>query len=197
MGMKLGALSAIMAAVLLQGCASPLVEAVGNVGKSALELVGVVEKEAAAKGKKVQLTLSAGESVNSDSAGRGNALVVRFYKLKAAENFLSLSREALNGAAVVPEGLKEDVLAGKEQILMPGQQYRLDEVLPAEASHIGVVMLFQSPQPARWRAAIPVAALSDRPLVLGVHRCSFTVTDGLSDKELLKVLSRAGSASCG
>ncbi|PHV13184.1 type VI secretion system lipoprotein TssJ [Chitinimonas sp. BJB300] len=180
-------LYAVIGVHLLVGCATP-------VGQAALRAVGMSEKEEA--GRKLQLVLSAGDSVNSDKSGRGNALVLRVFKLRNQESFLALSREAFDSGGVAPAGLKEDLLGSKEHILTPGQQYQAEELLPPGTRYVGLMMMFQSSQPARWRTVLQVSALDDKPLLVGVHRCSFTITQGLSDKELLKTLSRAGSAAC-
>lgn len=162
-----------------------------------MQLVGIADKTPAEGGVNIQLRLSAGESVNSDGAGRANALVVRFYQLRDTSQFLSLPRDAFEAANGTPEALKEEWLGSKEQLLMPGQQYRLAETTVAQARYLGVVMLFQSTKPARWRVAIPVDALDGKLLDIAVHRCSFTVSQGLADKDLALALGRAGSASCG
>ncbi|MGQ5523282.1 type VI secretion system lipoprotein TssJ [Chitinimonas sp. PSY-7] len=183
----LNALYVVVFLCLLAGCATP-------VGKAALRAVGMADKDET--GRKLKLVISAGGSVNSDRSGRGNAVVLRLFKLRNADNFQAMTREAFESGGAATAGLKEDLISSKEQILTPGQQYQLDELLPPDTRYLGLVMSFQSPQPVRWRAVLPVSALDDKPLLIGVHRCSFTITEGLSDKELLKTLSRAGSAAC-
>lgn len=180
------------------GCASAVSEAVSNAGKAALSTVGLAAKESIAGGQKVaKIQLSAGESVNSDKAGHAFAVVSRFYALKAADTFSQLPREGFESKSVVPDALKQDALAAKEQVLVPGQHYAVTLPLAADAQFLGVVMMFQSPEPARWRTILPISALkSNTPINFGVHRCSFTINDGLSDKELLKELSLVGSAAC-
>lgn len=191
-------ITGLLLAMLLSGCASAVSEAVSGAGSSALQMVGLAAKEAVLAGpKQIQLRLQAGESVNSDKAGRGFAVVMRLYLLKSAETFSQLPREAFESSSAMPEALKQEALAAKEQVLLPAQRGSLTLPLPPEARFLGLVMLFQSKEPARWRVIVPVSALSaDIPLIIGAHRCSFTITDGIKDKDLLKELSVVGSAAC-
>jgi type VI secretion system protein VasD len=185
-----GIISALLA-LTFAGCATSVGEAVGNAGSSALKAVGIGKESSVPR--PIHLQIHAGENVNSDKAGQGFAVVLRTYALRNAENFERTPRSALE--AGTPVNLKDDVLAVREQILTPGQQYRLEVALPPGADYLGIAVMFQSGQPTRWRSVLPASAIRDA-LTLGVHRCSFTVTDGIKDKDLQASLSMAGSATC-
>ena len=185
----LNALYVVVFLCLLTGCAT-------SVGQAALRAVGLSDKGDAEVGKKLKMVIKTGENANSDQSGRGNALVFRLYKLRNADNFSSMTREAFESGSAATAGLKDDLVSSKEQILTPGQQYQMDERLPPDTKYLGFVMSFQSPLPARWRVVVPVKDLDDNALLIGVLRCSFTISEGISDKALLKTLSRAGSATC-
>lgn len=192
--MKINQVYGIMAALCvacLAGCASPAAAVVGALGKTALQAAGLGSSEP--QPRPIHLDIFAGDGVNSDRAGHPFAVVMRTYALKSNSGFDQAQRAALENDT--PAAIKADVLDVKEQVLAPGQHYRIDQTLPPGTQFLGVAVMFQSPQPARWRVSIPMDAMADT-LRMGVHRCSFTVTDGLKDKDLQKTLALAGSASC-
>jgi type VI secretion system protein VasD len=99
---------------------------------------------------------------------------VRLYKLRDHNSFLSTPYTSFGAPETEKQAMGADLLEAREIILSPGQTLDLKEKMAGEAAYLGVVALFRSPAPRRWRFAFSAA---NTKITMGVHACAMTVTD--------------------
>jgi len=165
---------------LLTGCATVSESAIGKVASEALESVGLKKSDipdAQKPPRTVQISLSAGNNLNA-SQNQPLAVLVKIYKLKNATTFMQASLNNLTDAASEKAFLGADLLEERDITLLPGQQYTVAEKVSREADAIGVVALFHSPAPRRWKFVFDAARAEKTGIKLGVHACAMTVVAG-------------------
>lgn len=151
----------------------------------ALELVGVRASgnsgvAAGEPPRNVDLKIFAGRSLNADERGRGTAVVVRVYRLRDAEAFLQAPYEAFGTPDTEKALFDADLLDVKELIVKPGEALQRKELLGGDASYLGVVALYRSPSPDRWRLVFNAAdKVNAKGIWLGLHACATTVSQGI------------------
>ena len=130
----------------------------------ALEAAGLRQPSAEVQQspRQVKLRLHAAPRLNTDAQGRPLALVARIYSLRQTAAFEAAPYAAFLTPGADREAFGNDLVAVRQMIVVPGQRYEAIENVPREAAHIGVVALFHSPAPGRWRLASP-ARLPKRP----------------------------------
>jgi type VI secretion system protein VasD len=180
----------LLAAFVLTGCetASKLGEGLGNMGDKALETIGFKKPEvpqtpelpeAAKPARPLKLRLAASDSLNVDASGRSLSLVVRVYKLRSPTAFLNAPYETFGNSAKEKEALADELIEGREIVLLPGQQQLINERWAREATHVGVVALFRAPASQRWRYAFELDNFNlGDGIVLGAHACALSVASG-------------------
>ncbi|KRB66312.1 hypothetical protein ASE07_10550 [Noviherbaspirillum sp. Root189] len=134
----------------------------------------LTEKSAAPVTRQVSLRLEASRDLNAAATGQGVATVVRVYKLRNQEAFLSASYRVFGDTDKEKNVLGSDLSEVREFILMPGQTVRINEKLTADAAYLGVATFFRKPSPQRWRMAFNAVDAEQTGLVLGVHACAMT-----------------------
>jgi type VI secretion system protein VasD len=175
--MKFKLIVIIVFGVFISGCAA--VSAV-QVASTALEAVGVLkpsEPKAEAL-KEVPLNIFAGAGLNTDAQGRSNAVVVKLYRLRNNATFLGASYEVLMDTTREKAALGQDLLDVREVMLVPGQKLEFKEKLPADTGFLAVAALFRAPANERWRYTFPVDAANAKGVIVGVHGCALTVSQG-------------------
>ncbi|MGY4830235.1 type VI secretion system lipoprotein TssJ [Sphaerotilaceae bacterium SBD11-9] len=180
----------LLAALVLSGCetANKLGDGFGNMGNKALETIGFKKPEtppvpelpeSAKPARHLKLRVAASDSLNVDASGRSLSLVVRVYKLRSPTAFLNAPYDTFGNGAKEKQALADDLIEGREIVLLPGQQQEINERWAREAPYVGVVALFRAPAPQRWRYAFELeAAQADAGLVLGAHACTLSVASG-------------------
>jgi type VI secretion system protein VasD len=165
---------------LLTGCAAVSESAIGKVASEAMETVGLKKPDipdAQKPPRTVQISLNAGNNLNA-SQNQPLAVVVKIYKLKNANTFMQAPLNSLTDAALEKVFLGADLLEQRDITLLPGQQYNVAEKVTKEAGAIGVVALFHSPAPRRWKFVFDAASAEKTGIKLGVHACAMTVVSG-------------------
>ncbi|MEN3109831.1 type VI secretion system lipoprotein TssJ [Uliginosibacterium paludis] len=187
----------LMILVFLSGCAS---EGLSKIKDGALGLVGassVNEKKLQPVSRQVELKLFAGRSLNADDRGRGMAVVVRFYRLKDPAAFMQASYEVLADPAREKAALAADLVDVKEVAVKPGEELSRVETLSAEAPYVGVVALFRTPAPDRWRLVFAGEDKGNaKGIVLGAHACALTVSQGVPYNAQLVNPGSLGGVTC-
>lgn len=180
----------LCAAIVLAGCETvgKLGEGLGNMGDKALETIGFKKPElpqapelpeSAKPARPLKLRLAASDSLNVDTTGRSLSLVVRVYKLRSPATFLNAPYETFGNSAKEKEALADELIEGREIVLLPGQQHQINERWAREATHVGVVALFRAPAAQRWRYAFELDNFSvGDGVVLGAHACALSVASG-------------------
>ena len=188
---------AILAAVWLlplmasTGCATKAGEMVGKV----FDTVGMTKPEAKDLSKipwLVPLRIHAGENLNAGAGSTPLGLLVRVYRLKDATAFNAAPYESFLDPAREKEALGADLIESREVLLVPGQRYEVTEKMPREAGYLGVVALFQSPAPSRWKFAFESEKAQLSGIFIGALACALTVTKG----EPVETPSASLSARC-
>ncbi len=163
---------------LLAGCASTPDAGPGLVGK-ALEKIGVkkpADETPPQRVKTIPLRLHAGANLNAGNDGKPLALVVRVYRLRDHERFERAPFSAFLDEDAEKTALGDDLIGASEIVLQPGQRHEIVERLPPEATTLGVVALFRSPAPGRWRFSFDGTGSEKEGVTLGLHACAMTTS---------------------
>jgi type VI secretion system protein VasD len=172
----------ILAALCLAGLAGCAGGGMGGVANAALEATGLRSPAAVPDQQKpprnIALRLHAAEKLNVDASGQSLALVMRIYKLRQSAGFERAPYAVFLDPAAEKQALGADLLEVKEVTLVPGQHYEVDEKVSREAGYVGVVALFRSPAPQRWRAAFAADQAERQGVTVGLHACALSVGAG-------------------
>lgn len=190
-------------AIGLGGCATSPSGSGGGGGliSSTLEMLGLkspdIPPEVASAAlppqpKKLALRVHAGEQLNTDPQKRSLSIVVRIYKLRAANAFLAAPYKAFGNADAEKLAFGNDLIEVRELVLTPGQRHEVLETMPLESSHLAVVALFRAPAEGRWRFAFKVKDAEKSGVTLGLHGCAMSVAAGVPDGAAPEVLRLAG-----
>jgi type VI secretion system protein VasD len=175
--MKIKLIAVVISGIFISGCAAT---GAIKVASAALQLVGLA-RPADAKIeplKEVPLSIFAGAGLNTDAQGRSNAVVVKIYRLRNNATFLDASYEVLVDATREKAALGQDLLDVREVVLVPGQKLAFQEKLPADTGFVAVAALFRTPATERWRYSFPTDAVNAKGVIVGVHGCALTVSQG-------------------
>ena len=169
----------IATVISLGGCAAAgTISAVTQIAGMALETAGLKKPAGPPQPKIVPVRIHAGTSLNVDSSGRGLAVVIKIYKLRDATAFMQAPYDAFVDASKGKEMFGSDVIETREAVLTPGQHLETKEKMTQEMTYLGVVALFRSPAPERWRFAFAQTDIEKNGVTIGVHACALTVTEG-------------------
>jgi len=169
--------SALIECVALAACGTPVQTVANKAAKVVLEAVGIKAQkfpEAPPPSKIVKLHLEGAGDLNAGDDGHGLSTIVQIYKLRDQNGFLSLPYSSFGSEDKEQEAIGTDLLDVRELTLRPGQTLDLQEKMTAEAAYLGVVALFHSPSPRRWRFAFTTAQAEQ--ITIGVHACAMTAT---------------------
>jgi type VI secretion system protein VasD len=149
---------------------------------AALDAVGLRKQPDLADALKaprtVGIKLNAAPSLNVDGNGRSLALVARIYKLKQNSAFEQAPFAAFLTPQAEKDALGADLLEVKEVTLIPGQKLELQEKVSKDAYFLGVVALYRTPDPQRWRLSFPAAEAEKSGVAIGAYGCALAVGDG-------------------
>ncbi len=116
--------------------------------------------------------------------------MVKVYKLKGLDQFMQLPYDNFAQSQL----RSEDVISTRELILLPGQRYEVEELLPIGTTHLAVVALFATPEEARWRFVFDTRQSAKHGITLGAHRCALSVAQGMPIGSPAEALRLAGTA---
>jgi len=165
---------------LLAGCAAG-VSVLGAAASTALQAVGVGKPEVPDSQKPprdIGLTLYAAPNLNAANDKRPLALVVRLYTLKDPTSFQQAPFDTFTDPAKEKTTLGGDLLGVREVTLIPGQRYSVTEKVSREAQAFGIVALFRDPAIQRWKFAFDPGKSEKSGIMIGLHNCAMTVTNG-------------------
>jgi type VI secretion system protein VasD len=167
---------------VLTGCSTvSAISVVTKVAGAALEAAGLQKPDVPELQKpprNVVVRLHAGTNLNAGTADKSFSLVARIYKLKQTGTFNAAPYDAFSTPEREKLALGADLLEVREVNLIPGQLYEVNEKVSRESGYIGVVALFRTPAPQRWRAAFAASDAETAGITLGVHACSLTLGKG-------------------
>lgn len=171
---------ACLTVVTLASCSLGTQVLAGAAG-GALEALGIKPSnvpDAQKPPRQVPLRLYAGSNLNAANDNRAAALVVRVYTLKETTAFMQAPFDAFLDPAREKQALGSELVNVREITLIPGQRYEALEKVSREAGAIGVVALFRSPAPQRWKFAFDAARGEKSGITIGLHACAMTLTVG-------------------
>jgi type VI secretion system protein VasD len=184
-------------AALSSGCASTS-GGDGIVGKT-MEVLGLKAptspeeaKAMAPVARTLTLRVHAGDQLNTDTQMRSLSVVMRVYKLRRLEAFLSAPYTAFVDAASEKQLFGDDVVDVREVVMRPGQKHEVVETMPTEAGYIAVAALFRAPADGRWRFAFDAKQAAKTGVTLGLHNCAISVAAGVPERTLPENLRLAG-----
>jgi type VI secretion system protein VasD len=193
----------VLFCALLTGCAAG-VPVLGAVASSALQAVGIGKPDvpdAQKPPRNVSLTLAAAPNLNAATDQKPLALVVRLYALKDPTSFQQAPFDTFTDPNKEKSTLGADLLSVREVTLIPGQRYNVTEKVSREAQAFGVVALFRDPALQRWKFAFDPAKSEKSGIMIGLHNCAMTVTNGTvipADPSMPpQQLNMLSSVSCG
>ncbi|WP_044022025.1 type VI secretion system lipoprotein TssJ [Paraburkholderia graminis] len=185
------------------GCAAG-VTVLGAAANAALQASGLGKPElpdAQKPPRNVALTLYAAPYLNAANDKRPLALVVRLYALKDPTSFQQAPFDAFTDVGKEKTTLGGDLLSVREVTLIPGQRYVVTEKVSREAQALGIVALFRDPAMQRWKFAFDPAKSEKSGIMVGLHNCAMTVTNGtvIPPEQGLPAqpLNMLSSVSCG
>ncbi|MFC5458964.1 type VI secretion system lipoprotein TssJ [Massilia niabensis] len=150
-----------------------------GLAQRALEAIGLGKPAPLEKSpRQVTLRLHASARLNTDAEGRPLPLVTRIYALRQRAAFEAAPYAAFLADGADREAFGADLVGVREQILLPGQRYEAIEHVPQEAAYVGVVALFHSPAPQRWRLAFSSVEAEKAGLTLGLLACTLSAGAG-------------------
>jgi len=167
---KFAVLGVVSASLVLGGCAS-------RSAKDAAEANQIEQHP-------VTVDIYGGSNLNADDRGRPMALVIKLYRLKDPDAFQRASVEDLATNVKDHETLGDDLVDVKELVLTPGQQIEREQILSSEVGYLGVMAEFRNPFKERWKFVFADKGFAvkgknaKRSLVIGVHECAMTVSEG-------------------
>lgn len=163
----------------LSGCAAAgAVSAVAQIANLAINSTGLNKPIDPNATNNVPLKIVASSNLNSDGQKHPFSTVVRIYQLKQSNAFQQAFYDIFLDPQKEKDALSSDIVAVKEITLIPGQTYINTEKISVTADYIGVVVLFQTPAPSRWKLTFPTKDIKTTGLTLGLSDCSITVATG-------------------
>lgn len=146
--------------------------------------------------KTVWIRIDAAKNLNADDDGRGLSTIVRIYKLKDKNGFLSAPYAIFGHTEREKLAFGNDLMDVRELILAPGQRIELAEKMTDEIAYLGVATLFRSPEITRWRFVFPTTEAESSGVTLGVHACAMTATSLAPSGMALNDVSLLSSVKC-
>ncbi len=187
--------------LLLSGCSTVgvVTGVVTQIASNALETAGLKKPEIPELQKpprQVSLKLHAGNNLNAGNTATPLSVIARVYKLKQTGAFYSAPYETFLSPDKEKEVLGSDLIEVKEVSLIPGQLYEVKERVSRESGYIGVIALFRTPAPQRWRAAFSAAEAESAGVTLALHACSLTLGQGALTDQSNVLAASSTPATC-
>ena len=175
----------------LSGCAAD-----GLAGR-ALDAAGLrkaAQADALKGPRPVALRLHAAAKLNADAQGRPLAVVARVYTLRQKAAFDAAPYATFLTPGADREAFGADLVEVKDVTLVPGQRYEVVEKLPRDAAYVGVVALFHSPAPQRWRLSFAAAEAEKAGITVALQACALAA--GAGAQPSTSALRAPASARC-
>ena len=187
-----------LALLLLAGCATgPSND--GPVGKT-LEFLGLKSpstieevKSLTPQQRKLTLRVHAGEQLNIDAQKRSLSVVMRVYKLRRTEAFLSAPYQVFGDAGTEKAAFGDDLVEAREVVMRPGQRHEVVETMATDTRYLAVVALFRAPADRRWRFVFDAKQAEASGITLGLHSCAISVAAGTPERAAPELLRLAGA----
>lgn len=163
----------------LAACGSVIQDAQGKAVEFALGAIGIKTRDKSDQAlpeRTLTVRLEAAANLNAGEDGKGLATVMRLYKLRDQNAFMSTPHSSFGIQDKEKQALENDLMEVRELTLSPGQVLNMKEKLLGDAAYLGVITLFHSPFPQRWRFAFATKDAIESEITVGVHACAMTAT---------------------
>lgn len=134
--------------------------------------------DAPAPPRNIALRLHAAPKLNADARGRPLALLARVYTLRQNAAFEAAPYATFLTPGLDREAFGADLVEVKEVTLVPGRHYEVVEKVSREASYVGIVALFHSPAPQRWRMSFDAAEAESAGVTVALQACALSAGTG-------------------
>ena len=135
--------------------------------------------------------------INTAPSGEPLSLVVRIYQLRSDRAFGDMAYSAASADDGGKALLKDDLIAVRDVVLIPGKSYDMPQTLPEGGTVIGIVGLFHSPAAGRWKLAFDAAASGEIGITVGAHACALTAGRGaLTDASPIETARTLSGVQC-
>ncbi len=168
-------------ATMLSGCGGTSgVQMAGTAIGVILEATGVMKRESdpAKRFKELTLKLSAGEELNTTTAGVSMSMVAKVYVLRSSERLTHLSYQQFGEAQGDAALFGDSLISSRELIMIPGKVYDFKLNIPGDATTVAVVGMYRSPYANRWRIAFDAQESIDSGIIVGAHACALSASAG-------------------
>lgn len=169
----------LLISISLVACSTAVQIASDKVAELALGAIGIQlpdNPNLPRPAKTIRLHIEAAKDLNAGDDGQGLSAIMRLYKLKDQNAFLSTPYSAFGSPEKEKQAIGGDLLEVKELVLSPGQAIDLKEKLTGETTYLGMVTLFHNPDSRRWRFAFASSNADSAGITVGVHSCAMTAT---------------------
>lgn len=124
----------------------------------------------------IDIRVEGASNLNAGESEQGLTTVMRLFKLRNPDSFLRMPYSSFGNAEKEKSAMGADLTEVREITLSPGQALVFKENVPSEAAYLGVVALFRSPFPQRWRFAFATEDAERSGITIGAHACALTST---------------------
>lgn len=124
----------------------------------------------------IDIQVEGASNLNAAKNEQGLATVMRLFKLKNPDSFLGMPYSSFGDAEKEKLAMGADLTEVREIILSPGKTLDFKEKVPGEVAYLGIVALFRSPFPQRWRFAFATEDAERSGITIGAHACALTTT---------------------
>lgn len=114
--------------------------------------------------------------MNTGDDGKALSAIVRLYKLKEKNSFLSAPYGVFGRPDKEKQTMGDALVETKELVVNPAQVLDIKEKLDGDTPFLGVVALFRSPEAQRWRLAFAGEDIRRSGIGIEVSNCQMIVT---------------------
>lgn len=161
---------------LLASCSTHVETVASKMTESAFAAVGIASNSKTAPPRSLIVQVDAARDLNAGVDGQGLPTVARVYKLRSPTAFMAAPYVHFTTAEKEKLSLAGDVIEVKEIVLLPGQTTVIEESMPSEAAYLGVIAMFRTPSPNRWRLTFSKPPGDRHVVKIGAHTCALTAT---------------------
>ncbi|HJV73812.1 MAG TPA: type VI secretion system lipoprotein TssJ [Noviherbaspirillum sp.] len=171
---------AAFSCIFLCSCGNAIQATTDRVTEVALGAVGIKlpgKTDAPPPIRVIDIHIEGASNLNAGENEEGLATVMRIFKLRNPNSFLGMAYSSFGNVEKEKQALGADLTEAREIILSPGQKLDFNEKIPAESAYVGIVALFRTPFPQRWRFAFATKDAEHSGITIGAHACALTTTN--------------------
>lgn len=178
------------------GAAAAAPDTAGPLTK-ALRAIGLAKKATPhPTATRLAVRLYTAPNLNAGNSQHPLALVLKVYELRSLDRFNDATFDDFLDDGKTKVDLGGSLIDSRQMLLLPGQRYVSNEVMPPGTHYIGFVALFRGPAARRWRFAYDVSKSLATGITLGAHACALSSTSGTLVTQLTDDAGSLASVRC-